>query len=72
MGCVVNLWLRLEVWHYGDMPFNLWGQICPTFSALWFLLSLPALWLCERIGNLCRWMGREDEMNIRKNKETLI
>ncbi len=72
VGCVVNLWLGLSVWHYGDMPYNLWGQICPTFSLLWFFLSLPALWLCEKIHCLCRWMGRYDirDMDNRKN-ETL-
>lgn len=42
-GAVVNLWLRLQVWDYSEMPFNLWGQICLPFSAAWFFLTLPIL-----------------------------
>ncbi len=45
-GCVVNLWLRLGVWDYSSMPFNLWGQICLPFSAIWFFLCLPVGFLC--------------------------
>ncbi len=69
VGCVVNLWLGLEVWYYGDMPYNLWGQICPTFSVLWFFLSLPALWLCEKIRGLCRWMGRDSSLETENWQE---
>lgn len=52
-GCVVNLGLGWNVWSYSDQPLNLLGQICPGFSALWFLLSVPLLelsfWLCRRL-----------------------
>lgn len=44
-GCIVNLWLGLRVWDYGALPFNLWGQICLPFTMVWFLLSLPAIFL---------------------------
>ena len=49
IGCIVNLWWGLEVWDYSALPGNLWGQICPTFSAMWFLLCVPAFWLCGQI-----------------------
>ena len=39
-GCVINLWLGWDVWDYTAMPGNLWGQICPQYSALWFVLCL--------------------------------
>lgn len=39
-GCVLNLWLRLGVWDYSHLPGNLWGQICPQFSVLWWALCL--------------------------------
>lgn len=42
-GAVVNLWLRLQIWDYSELPFNLWGQICLPFSAAWFFLTLPIL-----------------------------
>jgi len=53
-GCVLNLWLGLGIWDYSALPFNLWGQICLRFSALWCLLAGPVIvafdwldhWLC--------------------------
>lgn len=39
-GIVLNLWLEMDVWDYSGMAFNLWGQICPQFSALWWGLCL--------------------------------
>lgn len=42
-GLVLNIWLGLEIWNYSHLPGNLWGQICPQFSALWCLLSVPAI-----------------------------
>ena len=40
VGVIVNLRLGWQVWDYSDMPGNLLGQICPTFTILWFLLCL--------------------------------
>lgn len=44
-GVVVNLWMRLAVWDYSAMPFNLLGQVCLPFSLVWFVLTLPILGL---------------------------
>lgn len=44
-GCILNLWLGWNVWSYESLPYNLLGQIAPTFSALWFLLCLPICFL---------------------------
>nr|WP_271716111.1 hypothetical protein [Anaeromicropila herbilytica] len=44
-GLIVNVWLHYNVWSYRMFPYNLWGQICPYFSILWFILSLPAILL---------------------------
>jgi uncharacterized membrane protein len=38
-GCILNLWLGLNVWDYSDLPFNILGQICPQFTFLWLLIS---------------------------------
>ena len=43
-GAVVNLWLKLSVWDYSDLPFNVLGQICLPFSLIWCVLTLPILW----------------------------
>ncbi len=40
VGILVNLRLGWQVWDYSDMPGNILGQICPTFSAIWFFLCL--------------------------------
>ena len=34
-GLILNVWLGLDIWDYSHLPFNLWGQICPQFSAVW-------------------------------------
>lgn len=41
VGCIVNLWLRWDVWDYSQKPFNLLGQICPLYTLLWGLLCIP-------------------------------
>lgn len=46
-GCTVNLKLGMNVWDYSNVKGNVLGQICPFFSALWCVLSLPALLLLE-------------------------
>ena len=39
-GLILNVWLGLGVWDYSNLPGTLWGQICPQYSALWFVLCL--------------------------------
>lgn len=38
-GCVINLCLGWDVWDYSNLPFNVLGQVCLPFMALWFFLS---------------------------------
>lgn len=49
VGCIVNRGLHLGVWDYSNQKFNLLGQICPAFSAAWFCLTLPAIYLSKFI-----------------------
>lgn len=64
VGCVLNLWLKMNVWDYSNLPFNLFGQICPQFWAAWCGLATIAIpvfdWeryfiykLCEKLGIKC-------------------
>ena len=46
-GCIVNLMLGWNVWDYSAQPLNVLGQVCPLFSGLWFLLTIPAFYLCR-------------------------
>ncbi len=43
VGIIVNLRLGWNVWDYSSVPGNILGQICPTFTLLWFLLCLVFL-----------------------------
>ncbi len=49
VGTAVNLLLGWAVWDYSDMYLNFRGQICPIYSALWFLLCAPILFVCQSI-----------------------
>ena len=42
VGCIVNITLGWNVWDYSDRPMSLFGQICPEFFLLWFILCIPA------------------------------
>lgn len=39
-GLVLNVWMGLGVWDYSRLPGNLWGQICPHFFGVWWVLCL--------------------------------
>lgn len=42
-GVVLNIVLKLGLWDYSAMPFNLLGQICLPFTIVWFFLSIIAI-----------------------------
>ncbi len=52
IGVCVNLILKLNVWDYSALPLNVLGQICLPFSAIWFVLTVPACALCRVCGKL--------------------
>lgn len=51
-GCVVNLKMGLGVWDYSTQKGNVLGQICPIYSLLWGIVSLPALLLLDLLRGL--------------------
>ena len=53
IGAYVNLYLGLGVWDYSALPYHLWGQVCPEYMVLWFLLSLVLVYLVRLVR---RWM----------------
>lgn len=57
-GCIVNLWLKLNVWDYSNIPFNLLGQICLPFSIAWIFLSAVAIILDDWLR--C-WLFKEEK-----------
>ena len=45
-GVILNIWLKLDIWNYSDMPFQFfWGQCCFPYCALWFILAGVAVYL---------------------------
>lgn len=42
-GCIINIWLGLDVWNYSNLPCNILGQICLPFSLLWILAAIAAI-----------------------------
>lgn len=56
-GCVVNLWLGLNVWDYSNLPFNLYGQVCLQFTLIW----MPIILLAIVLGDVIRWRFFDEE-----------
>lgn len=52
-GLIVNVWLKLNVWDYSELPMNLWGQVCLKYSIFWFFLTMPCIkmydWIKENV-----------------------
>ncbi|MBE6758317.1 MAG: hypothetical protein E7552_07230 [Ruminococcaceae bacterium] len=48
-GCVVNLYLKLQVWDYRRFRTNLFGQICLPYTLLWGALSIIGMPLYRRL-----------------------
>ena len=49
-GCIVNLWLQMDVWDYSFLPLNLFGQVCLLYTFLWALLCIPVAYLVQAMG----------------------
>ena len=49
VGMLVNRLWGMAVWDYSGERFHLLGQICPKYTFLWFLLSLPLSMLVSRV-----------------------
>lgn len=45
VGCIVNIAFKMNVWDYSQEKYNLFGQICLSFSIGWFFISIPAYYL---------------------------
>lgn len=61
-GCVLNLWLGLNVWDYSDVPFNILGQVCLPFAFAWFFLAAVGVVLDDY---LRYWLFDEEKPRYR-------
>ncbi len=52
VGFVVNILLGWKVWDYSNQFMNLFGQVCILYSGFWYLLGIPASYLCKYLRKL--------------------
>lgn len=64
VGVLVNIVLGLGVWDYSDKAGNIFGQICPAYSAAWLLLSAPALGLSELLGKFFTLIRERERASV--------
>lgn len=43
-GYIINIKLGMNVWSYNDMNYNVMGQICLTYTIMWFFLSAGCIY----------------------------
>lgn len=48
-GLYFNLHLHKNVWDYSTHFINYKGQICLSFSVIWFFLSLPVFYIDKKV-----------------------
>lgn len=46
-GCIVNIWLKWNVWSYSNLKINFLGQISLRYSLMWLVLSGFICILCS-------------------------
>lgn len=51
VGCIVNIMLGWAVWDYSMLEYNIMGQVCLLFSIIWYLICIPAFYLCKILDN---------------------
>ena len=63
-GLILNIWLKLAIWDYSALPFNLYGQICAPYALLWLPLSIAGILLYPRLHT---WLFQENYSHLRIN-----
>lgn len=63
-GIILNIWLKLSIWDYSAVPYNLYGQICVPYSLLWLPLSITGIVLYPRLRS---WLFQENRSHLRLN-----
>lgn len=56
-GCVVNIWLGLNVWDYSDLPLSLLGQTSLTFAPMF----IPCIVLAIIVDDYYRYKFMDGE-----------
>ena len=61
-GLILNIWLKLNIWDYSNLPFNLQGQICLYYAILWIFIGVGAIILDDW---LRYWLFGEEKPKYR-------
>lgn len=56
-GLILNVWLKLGIWDYSDLPMNIMGQISLPFTFVWVILVLA----CIFVDDYLRWIMYGEE-----------
>lgn len=56
-GIVLNTILKLNIWDYSHLPFNIMGQVCLPFTIVWFFLAIIAIMLDDYLR--WKWFGED-------------
>jgi hypothetical protein len=59
-GCVLKLWLGLNVWSYNGYVGNILGQVCLLYALLWFFFMPFAIWAEDTARWLIFWWNEQD------------
>ena len=51
-GIIFNIILKMGIWDYSRVPFNILGQICLPYTFLWGVLSFIIIPLAELINRI--------------------
>ena len=51
-GVIFNIFLGENVWSYSELPLNIMGQVCLAYSVLWYLSSIPIIYMCQMMEKL--------------------
>ena len=59
-GEILNVWLKMNIWDYSEVPLNYDGQICLPFVIFWIILSV----IGTMTDDFLRWKMFREEKNF--------
>ena len=54
-GVIFNILLKMNVWDYSSVPFNIHGQVCLLYTLLWGILGAMVLPIADMMNRKLRF-----------------
>jgi len=54
-GVIFNILLKMNVWDYSSVPFNIHGQVCLLYTLLWGVLGAMVLPIADMMNRKLRF-----------------